>query len=56
MAARNGTQLDVHQLTLNLVRMAAPLFLFAVFHLTTDLLHWTKIGKAAGLQESKPEA
>lgn len=54
MAARNGTELNAHQLTVDLVRYAGPLFLFAAFHLTTGLLHWTKIGKTAGLQESKP--
>ena len=56
IAERNGTELNAHQLTLNLVRVAGPLLLFAVFHLMTDLLHWPKIDKAAGLQESKAEA
>lgn len=56
MAARNGTKLDAHQLALNLVSMAGPLLLFAAFHLMTDLLHWPKISKAAGLQESKARA
>jgi len=56
MAARNGTKLDSHRLAVDLVRYAGPLFLFAVFHLLTDLLHWPKISKVARLQASKPEA
>jgi len=56
MAARSGTKLDSHRLAVDLVRYAGPLFLFAVFHLLTDLLHWPKIGRVAGLQESKAEA
>ena len=53
MAARNGTKLNAHLLTVDLIRYAGPLFLFAVFHLITDLLHWPKINKPTKLQESK---
>jgi len=56
MATRNGAERDVHQLIVGLVRYAGPLFLFAVFHLLTDLLHWPKISEVARLQASKPEA
>jgi hypothetical protein len=56
MAERNGTKLNTHLLTVDLIRYAGPLFLFAAFHLITDLLPWTKIGKTAGPQESKAEA
>jgi len=56
MAARSGIKLDSHRLAVDLVRYAGPLFAFAVFHLTTDLLHWTKIGRVARLRASKPEA
>jgi hypothetical protein len=53
LSERNGTPLDAHQLTVDLIRLAGPLFLFAVFHLLTDLLRWPTINKAARLQESK---
>jgi len=56
MAARSGIKLDSHRLAVDLVRYAGPLFLFAVFHLMTDLLHWPKISRVARLQASKPEA